>query len=649
MNRHFALHVFTIFIVFACSFVVFAEEMRTWTDSSGKFTIEASLVSFENDTVKLKKEDGKILTLAIDKLSEVDKIYLAENDSPANPFEAAERAPSGDSASGDSAPRTSSAKTVDVNNAKEVGDYGETRWSCAPDPAPLDDLASKKISFRPGAIPFHSHPKDSGFFFSHDGQKVLYTLQVPKPMIGEGDESTRIFLADVASGETVMIKNKLCLNSYGLSPDGTKAMFVQIPWERGIDTDGKKGKIIIFKCAADKFEPFTILNPIDSLERLGLGRSRSQETADVEQAVWVSNDHILVFYSSDHTELLLALVNVDTGKALWKLKPNFPAKSVALSPGGKYFLVKSGKATLLVETVSGKTIGTLEGVNGHDAAYYSFSPDGQKIASCGNGGMICLWDATTGQPEEAFFIDGANGYSTFTWVSNQHLMIGNKLIVDTTLQVPVWEYRGNIKDSCYFGGQFWYLAGDKEAKTLVGVKIPQKKVLDQYSGNQNDANLFVVQPGMTVALKMDPSISRDKDEIKRSMEEKLRENGLTLENDAPVVFLLKVTQEGEKPATYTTGPFRMRGGGTDVKFRQEKYELLLQQGNKTLWSCTHVTGPPDVSLDDVAKSSLQSVVNKKVQERHYKDWFLRQDVPKKIPKIDNIGTSTLSEIGLRDN
>jgi len=629
-------------MVFVCSFVLQAEEMRTWTDSSGKFSIEASLVGSEGDSVKLKKEDGKILTLAIDKLSDADKIYISENNPSANPFEVAERAASGDSASQTSASRTSSSKTVDINSAKEAGDYGETSWFCPPDPAPLDNLASKRIPFRVGTIPFHSHTKDQGFFFSSDGTKVLYAIQVPKPAIGDGDESTRIFLTDVASGETVTMKNTLCLNSFGLSPDGTKAMFVQIPWEFG-NQSGKKGIIIILQCTGNKFEPYSILNQIGNP-----GRSRSEETMDVEKAVWVSNDHILVFYSSG-VERLLALVNIDTGKAIWKLKPDFPEKSLTLSPGGKYFLVKTGKAMLLIETVGGKTIGTFDGVNEQDRADYCFSPDGRRIASCG-GGMIRLWDATTGQSEEAFFIDGVNSSSTFTWVGNQHLMIGNKLI-DTALQVPIWEYRGSFNNGCYFGGQFWYLAGDKENKTLVGVQIPQKKVLDRYSGNQNDSNLFAVRPGMAVALKMDSSISRDKDEIERAMEEKLRKNELTLANHAPVTFLMKVTQEGEKSVTYTTGGFGLlnRGGGTEVKFRQEKYELLLQQGNKTLWSRMYLTRAPDVSLDEVAKESLQDIVRRKVQERHYKDWFLRLDIPKQIPRTDNLGASTLNELGLREN
>ena len=60
-------------------------------------------------------------------------------------------------------------------------------------------------------------------------------------------------------------------------------------------------------------------------------------------------------------------------------------------------------------------------------------------------------------------------------------------------------------------------------------------------------------------------------------------------------------------------------------------------------------GPPDVSLDDIANMSFQMIVDRKVQEWYYKDWFLNIQIPKKIPRTDKIGKSMLSELGLRDN
>jgi hypothetical protein len=49
---------------------------RTWTDSTGKFKIEAELVDVEDGKVRLKKDDGSIVTVPLIKLSAGDRAFL---------------------------------------------------------------------------------------------------------------------------------------------------------------------------------------------------------------------------------------------------------------------------------------------------------------------------------------------------------------------------------------------------------------------------------------------------------------------------------------------------------------------------------------------------------------------------------------------
>ena len=51
-------------------------EFRTWTDVSGKHRTEAAFLGFENGQVRLKKADGKIIPVAIEKLSDADQEYV---------------------------------------------------------------------------------------------------------------------------------------------------------------------------------------------------------------------------------------------------------------------------------------------------------------------------------------------------------------------------------------------------------------------------------------------------------------------------------------------------------------------------------------------------------------------------------------------
>lgn len=59
-----------------------SENFRTWSDTTGKYKIEAEWVSTENGNVTLKRRDGTVVTLPIAKLSEADQEYLKSIEKP---------------------------------------------------------------------------------------------------------------------------------------------------------------------------------------------------------------------------------------------------------------------------------------------------------------------------------------------------------------------------------------------------------------------------------------------------------------------------------------------------------------------------------------------------------------------------------------
>jgi outer membrane protein assembly factor BamB len=52
---------------------------RTWTDTTGDFKVEAELLGVEGGLVRLKKEDGTVLSVPIAKLCTADRTFLKEN------------------------------------------------------------------------------------------------------------------------------------------------------------------------------------------------------------------------------------------------------------------------------------------------------------------------------------------------------------------------------------------------------------------------------------------------------------------------------------------------------------------------------------------------------------------------------------------
>jgi hypothetical protein len=66
-----------------------AAEVRTWTDKTGKFKIEAEFVEVAGDSVRLRKADGKVISVPRTKLSDGDERFVQQfeakkSSSPAN-------------------------------------------------------------------------------------------------------------------------------------------------------------------------------------------------------------------------------------------------------------------------------------------------------------------------------------------------------------------------------------------------------------------------------------------------------------------------------------------------------------------------------------------------------------------------------------
>lgn len=55
-----------------------ASEVRTWTDASGNFQVEATFVALESGAIKLQKQDGRTIRVELERLSQTDREYVRE-------------------------------------------------------------------------------------------------------------------------------------------------------------------------------------------------------------------------------------------------------------------------------------------------------------------------------------------------------------------------------------------------------------------------------------------------------------------------------------------------------------------------------------------------------------------------------------------
>lgn len=632
-----------VFSPFSSSFA-FSQENRTWTDSTGTFSVEAQMLSSDGTQVKIKKTDGKVLTLPLSKLSAKDQAYVRSNGNE-NPFETAEK----EAESGIPAQEYSQKpRPVNLSEAREVGDYGDTSWSCEADPAPFRKYENrpKKFGFRIRNLPFAVHINETQMDINRtDGRMLVSAFALAGHHVREEGwkNTTRLCFANLLDGKTFTVDHPMNLYPFGISPDGSKVMFRQGSWELGADW-GKLQFLHIVKIGQGKLEPFASYEPFAQLSNK---REMHNRGGDIEWASWADDEHVLILSA----ENVLFLLNVNSGKAIWQLKTSH-SPEIALSPGGKYCIVPCGREFLLMDTLSGETIGSLDGTSGQFLKrQFGFSPDGCKIMSL-QGDTADLWDATTGAHEEPFYIGAAGMGSGVHWTDNRYVLLDSALI-DSELKTPVWTYHRVGKNFVSIGGYCCYLTKRHDEGFLFNaVVLPHAKV-KQLDSSLGEDRLFLVRPGMDINLEIDRSINKDREEIERFYMEKLKENGVNVHKGAAVSLTLKVSNEKDATAEYVVGhgfgpvfrrPFEK---GTEVTYKPKKYQLYFHKGDKVIWGTYHTTNPPNLTLEDVNKSSLQAAVNEAMSKQHYKDWFLHKTLPKRIPDPSLRGQSMLGDSGIQ--
>ncbi|MCP4887542.1 MAG: hypothetical protein GY904_13115, partial [Planctomycetaceae bacterium] len=52
---------------------------RTWRDATGQYSVKAEFVGLDEEQVSLRKSDGNVIQIPIQKLSSVDRRWLARN------------------------------------------------------------------------------------------------------------------------------------------------------------------------------------------------------------------------------------------------------------------------------------------------------------------------------------------------------------------------------------------------------------------------------------------------------------------------------------------------------------------------------------------------------------------------------------------
>ena len=633
-----------LFLFFAISLSLQAADYRTWTDSTGKFQTEAMLLDFDGKTVKLKKkDDGKVISMALEKLSMPDRAEVLKlqaelaKAASENPFEGGTDSDDGDEDSGAMATlslepqpsmkpvvlRPDLAESIRMVNAA-------TSWSIQADPGKKRQLAFKPkgMEFSIPKLEFGIHKTGESFFFCDDiPNRVLGVVHLAKRL----RKTTLLFRGDLEETRARPVHLPMELVPYGLSPDGKRLLFHQKL--EGMGFGNERLFVGIADVESPSFPCDQLFEPFPRLPK------SPPSHASIRWGAWADNDHILVKAASGE----LLLFNWKTATPIWTCTISVNSKPL-LSPGRKYLLV-SGKndGLYLMETISGNVVGRFAMPPGVSlsSATFAFSPDGVTLGALKND-TLYRWSTIDGQPRESLSTGTSRG--RLQWIDDTYIMAGDVLL-DGNENVLLRRYSGVAPSDQAYGGYYWiirYEFGNNKNDNyelvpfvIPHVKIPPLKDIP-------DEQRYYVLPGMKVRLQVDDEIPESQ-KVRAFYREMAVKNGLTLVDDSPLVLAVRIKAQPAVAVKYAN-PLEPETTEKST-FTPHRMSVVFEKDGKVLWEQISTTSQPYLSPENIGDRSFHEVINERSQPTA--DWFLKISIPPKIPAA-RIGTSILSISGIRE-
>ena len=638
-----------------CGLALGAAEPRTWTDSTGKITIRAKLISSEKGKVTLEKLDGKRVEIDLNKLSRDDQKFLlrmptAEEDpfKPVEPFKPV--MPDAEKVK----PIADVEMTTPDHAAAVIVSLVPTnaQWKFAGGAAPNADVVPSRV------LPL---PQKASHFEKVTGADV--SLAAGKLAVGYAWDdrakpdggTTRVVVSELAGGKRPVVASVPgTYELIGLTGTGDKLLM-----KKADLGPGKSDSLELWIAAADgvkklaKWEPYNDIN----------AQNRSIRWAAMlegKRAVTCNPGGKIVVWDLD------------------PIAPKFVLQAHAgvvpgLSADQKFLAFATDKELGILDLVKGEVV-CARPLQGGPLPWpqLSFSPSGKKLG-CLSTTKLFVYDAASGQFEREVVSPTVMKPGEMAWASDELFLAARQTLIDVTTGLQVWNYLG-IEALASAGGQFWLIASasDRDAGAAIPTKLPQPAAVAAMEKARNDPTFFALKPGSV--LKLDVSGVEDeskRDEVTKSLTSQAEKAGFKIGEDGTVT-LSASTAKGKVETLVVTsgggGPFGMprppfggpfgppggRGKGTEYKVQEYNSRLSIKSGGKELWQYSLGSIPNGYSPfgNTIERRQDQTVADyiKENYEKPNYSVFSRVELPKLLTRDANratLGSSHLSPSGLR--
>jgi hypothetical protein len=610
-------------VVLLCLSAAVAEDVRTWTDTTGKFTIMAKFVALKDGKVTLEKDDGKTVEIDLTKLSPADQKIAkdkaaAMDDDPFKPKDppktttpkkgsrtnpADEKLP---------APDWSEAKAIEVVPAKTEWKFTVSAPATEPKlrAAPItlagrtDFVFEKLRSFAVNAASRHA--------------VVGYGQDFP-----QDKTMTRIVLCDLEKGTTIAsATTPVFMVPADLNDDGTQIL---------MRAEGqKKERLELWTVSNGTINKGTAWAPYGDLD----GHNRN-----VNWAAFTDSKHAITISASGK----LAIWDLATTKPIYHMQV-LGGCIPAFSPDRKYLAFATSTEIGILELATGQLVVKQNTPQNLNNPILAFSPSGKRLA-CTNMNKLFVWDFTTGElfRDIDVLAPGAPVLPT-----DDHALVGMGRLIDLQSQIPLWEYQGAEMPQL-IGGLTWFVVDDFNNKRayIVPARLPHTAAKNALEKAMRDPNYFVVKPG--TAIRIDVSGITDQGKQAKALAgltERVKLIGCTVAANAPVELVASTEAGQVQDITYRSfgmPRFGPAGGGTTYKVKEHFSRLQFRSQGQKIWETQWSNIQHFVHLQN---ETLEQFLQRNDQPNY--GLFERVDLPKYLSKTGNrsLGTSRITGAGL---
>lgn len=604
-------------------------EFRFWTDQTGKFKVKAKFVEQVADSVRLEKEDGRLITVPVAKLSDFDQKYLetakAAGGDSENPFAGGEMKSNANS--GSNTTNNSNAGTITLNTITPNVTAGRKlilisngQWNVIPDAETPSNSNPQPVEHGPGGFEKPFFDKVGNFIVSPDEKVAAVSITN-----AFGGDRTGIQFLDLEAGKllsnvAIPIKDASLI---GIIMDPPTFVTTKNGW------GSKKGRIDFWD-GSDGLRHVKGWEATYKVAKL-LNNGELFTIDDKGQAVvWDWKTAKAKYYFSAHAHV-----------------------APAISANGKQAAVAVSTGIMILDLDTGKPLGTLS--TKKRVSLMAFSRDGAKLSTIQDGNFA-VWDLAKGELVDEFAVAGITPFNpSMVWTDDENILVNGSALVNYRLRVPVWNYKvvnGSMPLQAGKGGRFWYSVKGKDGKgTIIPVQLPQDEVLE-VSALYDPKDFLVIKPGMKVSIRMNLPFNRDDQEkIYQSVSSKLEANGCTVDPNSPIVLNCFTEKGKTQTREYRDrGGFgRPFGGGTQkVTFTPTICYMEIAKGTDVLWKRSVSSGPGFMMFLKEGESIQQAANNQSKPSPHF---FTGAKLPKYYARLPDgkkaLGQSELTENGIR--